>query len=178
MRALILTGLAMAMGAGAAEAQSYGYGNGGYHSSYSEWRHVEMRGDDRWRGYATGYAYPSYGRRDDGPPPPAEVTWGTPAWGQPYAAGSPYGHATPHGPHGYGRYGDWHGDWRHDRGGRYGWSHSGAREPRPAPGYRETWGYNNDQHATGYRFRYGDVRQYSYGEDRRCDCAGPYLYDR
>lgn len=180
MKALVLAGLVMVAGAGAAEAQQYGHGHGGYHSSYSDRSHPYARGDDRRRGHWNDHPYQDHGWRDRGPPPPAEVTWGAPGWGQPYAAGRPYGHASPYVQHGHPGYGHGYGhsDWSHDRGGRYGWSYSGVREPRPAPGYRDDWGYNNDQHPTGYRYRYGDVRRHTHGEGRSCDCPGPYLYDR
>ncbi|WP_339914638.1 hypothetical protein [uncultured Brevundimonas sp.] len=69
--------------------------------------------------------------------------------------------------------------WR-DRGGRYGYSaayghnRSGAR---PAPGYRDRWGYDDDRPPVGRSGR-GDRHRARHDGWHACGCADVYLYDR
>lgn len=50
---------------------------------------------------------------------------------------------------------------------------SQGREPRPRPGYRDRWGYNDDR-APSAAF---GTRRDGY-DDRDCRCSDVYLYDR
>ena len=78
--------------------------------------------------------------------------------------------------HGYGR-GYGHHD-RYDRGryghGRSGYGH-GRDEPRPGPGYRDVWGYNDDRHPSARGWSRERRSRY---HDRDCGCGDVYLYDR
>lgn len=84
------------------------------------------------------------------------------AWVHVTAYGASYGHDRGH------SY-----DHRHDYGDRYGYGYGhGGYEPRPRPGYRDVWGYNDDRPPAtrrSSRDRY---------HDRDCGCGDVYLYDR
>ncbi|HZW15493.1 MAG TPA: hypothetical protein VFF66_04470 [Brevundimonas sp.] len=82
--------------------------------------------------------------------------------------GSRYGHNRGY-RYGYDRY-------DRDRYGR-GWSAygHGRYEPRPRPGYRDVWGYNDDRHPAS---RGWSRERRSHYHDRDCGCGDVYLYDR
>ncbi|HYC97251.1 hypothetical protein [Brevundimonas sp.] len=116
-------------------------------------------------------SYVATGRWADGYSDQAYVHVPAPVYGQRYGHG--YGHDgrydRRHGyrdHHGYGR-ADHYG---YDRE-RYGY---GGYEPRPRPGYRDVWGYNDDRHPSSRVSRERRDRRY----DRDCGCADVYLYDR
>ena len=94
-----------------------------------------------------------------------------PVYGERYGYDRGYGHDSRYGydrRHGYGdRYG-------YSRGYGRGYDH-GRYEPRPRPGYRDVWGYNDDRHpsARGWSRDRGD-----HYHDRDCGCPDVYLYDR
>jgi hypothetical protein len=88
--------------------------------------------------------------------------------------------------YGYGydrRYGDSRYGYGYDRDSRYGYgrrdpshySRQGGYEPRPRPGYRDVWGYNDDRHPSSRGWS-RDRRDHHH--DRDCGCGDVYLYDR
>lgn len=156
-------------------AYSHGYGQGygqGYGSTYagvsiSETEHQSyIRTGDAAHGYGAaygaGYGYGPY--YPYGPHGPVVTyrrheSYGYGYHGSAYQArswgGYGYGYHNPYRPYGYER--------RHES--RYGYG-----EPRPRPGYRDEWGYNDDRHP--YRWDRGGHYRY----DRDCACQ-VYLRD-
>ena len=160
--ALAFAPVAFASVAGAASAQTWGqpiyvtpYGHVVGGTPLSE---VETR------------AYVSTGRWADGYSDQAYVYVPAPVYGERYGYDRGYGHQR----YGYGYgYGHDYG-YGYDRQ-RYGYGHGGY-EPRPRPGYRDVWGYNDDRHpsARGWSRDRGYDRSYY----RDCGCPDVYLYDR
>lgn len=72
----------------------------------------------------------------------------------------------------YPGYGSGHGAYgQHRRG------HAERRyDPAPQPGYRDEWGYNDDRPPSAWRGR--SDRSSRHRDDRGCDCADLYFYDR
>jgi hypothetical protein len=112
-------------------------------------------------------AYVNTGRWADGYSDEAYVYVPAPVYGERYGYDgySRYGHGRRYGygdryAYGYGRRG-------------YGYGHGGY-QPRPRPGYRDVWGYNDDRPPSAWsRDRHYDRRSY-----RDCGCPDVYLYDR
>ena len=155
---LTLAGLVLA---GAAAAQTWGqpvyvspYGHvvGGTPLSEVETRSYVTTG--RW---ADGYSDQVY------------VYVPAPVYGVRRGYGYDRGHDR-HRRYGYGRYG---------RYGRYGHGHSAYGHsryaPRPRPGYRDVWGYNDDRHPSARGWS-RDRRSRDYHRD--CGCGDVYFYDR
>ncbi|HYD28495.1 hypothetical protein [Brevundimonas sp.] len=150
--------LAFAALAGAASAQTWGqpvyvspYGRVVGGTPLSE---VETR------------SYVNTGRWADGYSDQAYVYVPAPVYGERYGYGRGYGHARRDNDHRHG-YGDRDGYGR----GRYG---HGGYEPRPRPGYRDVWGYNDDRPPSARRWS----RDRRDRHDRDCGCGDVYLYDR
>lgn len=76
------------------------------------------------------------------------------------------GYGRPYGGHGYGTHGSDRDRYR-DGSGRY--------DQRPAPGYRDVWGYNDDRSPTATRSGSDGHRHRG---SRDCGCADVYFYDR
>ncbi len=174
--------------AGAAQAQTYGqpysyrapttYGQPQYQGQY--------QGYGRNYGHVSGY---SYGYAGVGTPLSEVETRSyvqTGRYADGYSHGSPeqYGYGYRYGgyspTHGYG-----HGYQGHsqsyygDRGGRYGYSHDRRyREngSRPAPGYRDEYGYNDDRppsYSGSYR---REDRRHDGHDGYRCNCQSDVYY--
>lgn len=79
-----------------------------------------------------------------------------------YMPAPAYGPYSGYGP-GYGAYG------HH----RHGYAER-RYDPPPRPGYRDAWGYNDDRPPSAWRGR----SDRGYRNDRGCDCADVYFYDR
>lgn len=118
-------------------------------------------------------SYVNTGRWADGYSDQAWVYVPAPVYG---ARGYQRGYGNDYG-RDYGRgYGRGHRDHRYERHHRHyrGCGHDGygGYEPRPRPGYRDVWGYNDDRHPSAR----------GWSRDRRhhrdCDCPDVYLYDR
>lgn len=114
-------------------------------------------------------SYVNTGRWADGYSDQAYVYVPAPVYGQRYGHDRGYG---------YGRY-----DRGYGYGDRYaynrraygrGYDH-GRYEPRPRPGYRDVWGYNDDRHPSARGWS-PDRRDHYH--DRDCGCPDVYLYDR
>ncbi|HYC74911.1 hypothetical protein [Brevundimonas sp.] len=110
-------------------------------------------------------SYVNTGRWADGYSDPAWVYVPAPVYGERYHDQG-YGHDRRYG------YGDRYGHHRRGYGRHY---DHGGYEPRPRPGYRDVWGYNDDRHPSSRR-AYRDRRYDRY--DRDCGCGDVYLYDR
>ncbi|HYC68462.1 hypothetical protein [Brevundimonas sp.] len=161
----VAAALAVASLAGAASAQTWGqpiyvspYGRVVGGTPLSE---IETR------------AYVNTGRWADGYSDQAYVYVPAPVYGERYGYGygRDYGHDRRRPERGYG-YGD---RYAYGHGRRaYGYGHGGY-EPRPRPGYRDVWGYNDDRHPSSRRWS-SDRRARRY--DRDCGCGDVYLYDR
>lgn len=107
-------------------------------------------------------AYVNTGRWADGYSDQAYVYVPAPVYGERYRYDRGYGHQR----YGYG-YG-------YDRQ-RHGYGHGGY-EPRPRPGYRDVWGYNDDRHPSARGW--SRDRDYDRSHYRDCGCPDVYLYDR
>ena len=145
-------GLSLALLAGGAAAQTWGqpvyvspYGRVVGGTPLSE---IETR------------SYVNTGRWADGYSDQAWVHVPAPAYGERYGHDRRHGYESRYG-YGRGRRGHGHG--------RDGY------EPRPRPGYRDVWGYNDDRHPSARR-RWRDRGDHYH--DRDCGCPDVYLYDR
>lgn len=154
-------GLSLALLAGGAAAQTWGqpvyvspYGRVVGGTPLSE---VETR------------SYVNTGRWADGYSDQAYVYVPAPVYGERYGHDRGYGY-------GYDRY-----DRRHRYDDRYGYGRRGygysrgGYEPRPRPGYRDVWGYNDDRHPSARGWSRDRGHDY---HDRDCGCPDVYLYDR
>lgn len=148
---------------------------GGHGSAYagvtvSETRHQSyVRTGDAAHGYGGSYAAGHYGPYYPyGPHGPVVTYHRQESYGYGYGYhGSAY-QARSWGGYGYGYYDPYRAYGQdHRRESRYG---HGYGQPRPRPGYRDEWGYDDDRHP--YRWDRGDRRHY----DRECGCE-VYLRD-
>ncbi|HWQ86682.1 hypothetical protein [Brevundimonas sp.] len=109
-------------------------------------------------------SYVETGRWADGYSDRPQVHVPAPGYGRPYVSYGPgyrsYGYGGGH------RYG--HGDGYRDGHRHY--------NPRPHPGYRDAWGYDDDRPPSARRGR--SDRSYRYRDDRGCGCADVYFHDR
>jgi len=154
-------GLSLALLAGGAVAQTWGQPV--YVSPYGRVVGGTPLSEIETRSYVTT------GRWADGYSDQAYVHVPAPVYGERYGRARGHGYGRYDRRHGYeDRYG-YDDDWR-----GYGYGR-GRYEPRPRPGYRDVWGYNDDRHpsARGWSRDRGD-----HYHDRDCGCPDVYLYDR